>query len=83
MQVPLRYLNEAKKVSKKYEMNYQLIDEYKTRKTIRYFCNGMYIKLKKWKNDGSLEYIDYFDENGVKIKRKFYADNFLAGEISS
>ena len=82
MQVPLRYLNEAKKVSKKYEMNYQLIDEYKTRKTIRYFCNGMYIKLKKWKNDGSLEYIDYFDENGVKIKRKFYADNFLAGEIA-
>ena len=46
------------------------------------FVKGYYLKLKKWKNNGSLEHVDYFDENGIRIKRNIMCDGFLTKEIS-
>lgn len=35
----------------------------------RYFDNGQYVKYKSWDNNGDLKFIDYFDENRVRISR--------------
>ncbi len=63
------------------EPDYQVINEYQTKRIVRYFRNGYYLKLKKWKDDGSLEYIDHFNENGVKIRTEVYLDGFLDKEL--
>ncbi len=63
------------------EPGYQISFEYKTKRITRYFRDGKYIKYKKWRKDGSLEFVDYFDESNIRIKRKHYQDGFLTKEI--
>ncbi|GEL04706.1 glycosyltransferase [Rummeliibacillus stabekisii] len=54
---------------KKYEGDYWVQDG----DTIaRYFQNGSYIKYKQWDEDGVLKFIDYFDENRVRIRKEEY-----------
>lgn len=36
----------------------------------RYFDNGQYVKYKKWDKNGVLKFIDYFDDNRVRISRE-------------
>src|SRR5699024_9265274 len=38
----------------------------------RVFKNGLYIKYISLNNDGSLQFIDYFDENRYRTKRETY-----------
>lgn len=54
---------------KKYEEDYWVQDgDY----FARYFRNGTYLKYKQWDKDGILKFIDYFDENRVRIRREEY-----------
>lgn len=47
----------------------------------RYFDNGVYVKFKRWADDGKIDVIDEFDDNRVRIQRKeFHHDGFLARE---
>lgn len=47
----------------------------------RYFENGHYVKFKRWDKNGNLTYIDYFDENRVRISREeFHPIGYLARE---
>ncbi len=52
------------------ESGYQTIIEYKTKKSVRYFQDGLLVMLKKWKSNGLLDYIDYFDKNGIRNVRE-------------
>ncbi|MDQ0206812.1 poly(glycerol-phosphate) alpha-glucosyltransferase [Alkalicoccobacillus murimartini] len=47
----------------------------KKRNAYRYFKNGLYIKYKKYSDDGALERIDFFNENRYCFKSEEY-DNF-------
>lgn len=80
--ISLDYLNALKKSSKVDEEGYQLINDYQTKRIARYFHEGNLLMLKKWKSNGLLEFIDYFDNIGVREKRKEYIDGFLTKEIS-
>ncbi|ETT87159.1 glycosyltransferase [Viridibacillus sp. FSL R5-0477] len=48
----------------------------------RYFQNGTYIKYKKWHEDGTINFIDYFDDNRVRTRREeFHHTGFLQREV--
>lgn len=43
-----------------------------------YVENGIYVKCKKWKKDGGLNYIDYFHENnGEMFREKFHESGYV------
>lgn len=47
----------------------------------RYFVNGTYVKYKQWDDDGILNFIDYFDENRVRIRREeFHPEGYKIRE---
>ncbi|MBK3495595.1 glycosyltransferase [Viridibacillus sp. YIM B01967] len=47
----------------------------------RYFLNGMYIKYKKWNDDRVIEFIDYFTDNRIRIRREeFHKDGYINRE---
>ena len=77
-----KYINNFEKKSSIHEMGYQLINEYGTKKIVRYFQDGIYIKLKKWRSNGFLEHINYYDGNGYFAKREYYSNGFLTKEYS-
>ncbi|MFJ8263040.1 glycosyltransferase [Rummeliibacillus sp. NPDC094406] len=63
---------------KKYEGDYWVQD---AGSYARYFMNGTYIKYKQWDDDGVLKFIDYFDENRVRIrKEEFHRDGYKIRE---
>jgi glycosyltransferase involved in cell wall biosynthesis len=64
------------------ENDYQTINEYGTKRLVRYFQNGLLVMIKKWKSNGLLDYIDYFNKEGIKTIREKYFDGFLNLEIS-
>lgn len=76
------YITRMKEISKIHENGFNVINEYENQRRVRYFYEGKYIKLKKWNNDGSLNFIDHFDKNGVRIKRKKFLNGFLKKELS-
>ncbi|MGG0276172.1 glycosyltransferase [Bacillus rhizoplanae] len=48
-------------------------NSYENRKEARYFNNeGIYVKYKKWNNEGEVLFIDYFNENRTRLKRVEY-----------
>lgn len=69
------------KTSKINEYRYQVIDEYEKKRSAHYFRRGNYSKFKKWRKGGSLEYVDYYDEKGNKIKKQYFLHGFLIREI--
>ena len=78
----MEYIYDIDKKSSRYENDYQLIDEYETKKFVRYFKDGIYIKLKKWTPMGLLAHINYYDGKGFITKREFYSNGFLIKEHS-
>ena len=78
----IEYLNNNNVNQEIYERDYQLIDEYYTERIVHYFRDGCYVKLKKWNDDGSLEYIEYFNETGLRIKINHYLNGIFTKEIS-
>lgn len=48
----------------------------------RYFENGRYAKYKRWDEDGRLQFVDYFNDNRVRISREeFHPAGYKAREI--
>lgn len=78
----LSYLNKIDKKSWITENDYQMIDEYKKKKLVRYFQDGLYKMAKKWKPNGFLDHIAYFNEKGINIKSDKYINGFLKYELS-
>ena len=78
----LSYLNDIEKKSFIVENNYQMIDEYDTKKMVRYFNDGVLVKIKKWRTNNVLAYVDYYDALGIKLKRENYIYNFLKYEVT-
>lgn len=66
-----------KKSAKLYEKGYQVqIDESKM--FARYFNNGIYTKYKRWKKNGDLSHINYFNESRKRIAREeFHASGYV------
>lgn len=46
-----------------------------------YFKNGLYVKKKKWNTDGQLLYIDYYNENMQRTKRKIFHREYVTRKI--
>ncbi|MCY7877789.1 glycosyltransferase [Bacillus spizizenii] len=56
--------------------------EYDTKQYIRYFKQGLYVKYKKWTEDGHLTHIDFFNENRQRVKREeFHKNKYKHREI--
>ncbi|NPC94349.1 glycosyltransferase [Bacillus sp. WMMC1349] len=57
------------------------LSRYDERGEADYFCNGLYVKRKKWNQDKRLLHIDYFNENRYREKREnFHEKGFIAKE---
>lgn len=74
-------LNYYLKASKINEPGCHVIDEYEMKRCAHYFRGEKYLKFKKWRKGGSLKYIDYFNENGIKIRREHFLHGFLIRKI--
>ncbi|MDZ4170956.1 MAG: glycosyltransferase, partial [Methanobacteriaceae archaeon] len=71
-----------KQLLTQYENNYQIIDEYESKKIISYFKNNHCVKIKKWDDKDSSEYVDYFNNKNILVKREKYINGFLSTETS-
>ena len=68
------------KTSKISEYGYTTIDEYETKKQARYLRSKKYLMFKKWREGGSLAYVDYFNKNGSLKKRLSYLHGLVTKE---
>ncbi|MBT2218049.1 glycosyltransferase [Virgibacillus dakarensis] len=50
---------------------------YKEEPSYRYYENGIYIKYKRFTEDGQLKFIDYMDSNRYRIKREEFNEQGL------
>ncbi len=78
----MEYINNMEKKSSIIEKGYQLIDEFVNKRFVRYFKDGIYIKLKKWRSDGLLIHINYYDGYGFLTRREYFSNGFLTKEDS-
>ena len=78
----MEYIKNIEEKSSIFEKGYQLINEYENKKFVRYFKDGIYLKLKKWGSNGLLVHINYYDGYGFLTKREYYSNGFLTKEYS-
>ncbi|MDR7240687.1 glycosyltransferase [Neobacillus drentensis] len=58
------------------------VDDTEKTKIARYFENGLYVKYKKWSEDGQLLHIDYFNENRSRtIREEFHKEGYICRKI--
>lgn len=80
-----KIINRTKYYTKKSvvrELGYKVINEYDTKRQAYYLRYNNYLMHKKWRKGGSLEYIDYFNENGSLKKRVHYIHGLISKEVN-
>lgn len=50
----------------------------KTKNTVKYYKDDKLLKLKKWRKNGTLSYIDYYNDNKKKaVREKFHSRRYI------
>ncbi|MCM3179011.1 glycosyltransferase [Cytobacillus horneckiae] len=71
--ITLDQINQYTISNKLHEAAYLIEDRFYISREARYFNEkGMYVKYKKWTKEGTLSFIDFFDETRAKVKREIY-----------
>ncbi|RIU94913.1 glycosyltransferase [Oceanobacillus picturae] len=68
-------LKNYKKQCLQNEKGFQIKDDYISNKKIDYYKDGVLVKTKKWDKEGSLFYIDYFENNKRRAIREAFLSN--------